>query len=345
MKMTEAQEFMTPTKGVNSSKFNINHGHFITNLENQESPSKLGAYTPGKYSTSRVIESLHKQIDELTSTNLKMTSQCHQLVNELESSGKKQNKQLETISRLQTENMNLNAILDRKTNRMNELESSLKKQTVSNEDVAKKNLELEETIKKLSLENEKLTEQSTLYKIQYEAIVDAHQSYKKFFTNETNTLRNDLMSLKQSMTKQLESKTKEVLVIDEKIQNKLESLDSAQESFKKHASEQIEDNIKELRLDSWQSSLREAQALLKEYKSQAQAEGITIQEQPKASIPQLRNPKRKTSGQKRTSFYGTPTGFSIPSNKQTPPSSSSTQLPGLKRASSIRIPSDPNRNR
>lgn len=68
------------------------------------------------------------------------------------------------------------------------------------------------------------------------------------------------MSLKQSMTKQLESKTKEVLAIDEKIQNKLESLDSAQESFKKHASEQIEDNIKELRLDSWQSSLREAQA-------------------------------------------------------------------------------------
>ncbi|CDO93678.1 unnamed protein product [Kluyveromyces dobzhanskii CBS 2104] len=305
--MTENQEFLTPTKGVNSSKFNMNHGHFISNLESQESPSKLGGYTPGKYSTSRVIESLHKQIDELTNTNLKMTSQCHQLVHELDSSGKKHNKQQETISRLQTENLNL------------------------------------KKIRELTLENEKLTEQSTMHKAQYEAIADSHQSYKHFYSNEIRELGNDLVSVKQSIAKQVESKTKQVLELDGEIQNKLVSLENVQEVFRRNAAEQIEESIRELGLENWKSSLRDAQALLADYKSRAESEGVTITDRSKASIAPLRNNKRKTSGQKRTSFYGTPTGFALPLHKQTPPSSASPQLPGLRRASSIRIPSDTSR--
>lgn len=341
--MTENQEFLTPTKGVNSSKFNMNHGHFISNLESQESPSKLGGYTPGKYSTSRVIESLHKQIDELTNTNLKMTSQCHQLVHELDSSGKKHNKQQETISRLQTENLNLSTLLDRKKNKAHELESSLATQLASNTDLTEKNVSLEEKIRELTLENEKLTEQSTMHKAQYEAIADSHQSYKHFYSNEIRELGNDLVSVKQSIAKQVESKTKQVLELDGEIQNKLVSLENVQEVFRRNAAEQIEESIRELGLENWKSSLRDAQALLADYKSRAESEGVTITDRSKASIAPLRNNKRKTSGQKRTSFYGTPTGFALPLHKQTPPSSASPQLPGLRRASSIRIPSDTSR--
>ena len=85
--MTEDQNVFTPTKVVSPSKLSMNHGHFIANLDLQESPSKTATSATGNYSSTRVIESLHRQIDELTNTNLKITSQCHQLVTELESSG------------------------------------------------------------------------------------------------------------------------------------------------------------------------------------------------------------------------------------------------------------------
>lgn len=353
--MTQEQGILTPTKNMNASKFNINHGHFITNLESLESPTKKkdnanisgnggngnSNYSPGKYSTSRVIESLHGKIDDLTNTNLKMTTQCHHLVKELESSSEARKKHLETISRLQTENVNLKAMLDRKSNRLSELEASLKQESTSNSDLLKKNQELEETIKSLQKENEKLTEQSTMYKVQYDAVADSHKTYKDYFTNEISSLQHNLALLERSMTKQVESKVNEVYEIDNKIQQKLKSLESSTETFQRHATEEIEANIKKLDLESWEHSLQEAQQLLKKYKAQAQAEGVNLQDKPQ--MAPLRNNKRKTSAQKRTSFYGTPTGFSAVSNIQSPPSSSAKQLPGLKRASSIRVPSDNNK--
>lgn len=342
--MTEDQNVFTPTKVVSPSKLSMNHGHFIANLDLQESPSKTATSATGNYSSTRVIESLHRQIDELTNTNLKITSQCHQLVTELESSGKIHRKQVENISRLQTENVNLSALLDRKTQRLEELEASLQELTTSKGNADELNENLKQKINDLNKEKQHIEEEAARYKIEYDALFDSQQRYKDHFTSEVDTLKQSVTELKTSMAEQVDAKFQEAQSLESKISEKLDHLQNLEASYREMVNGLLDENIKGLELEKWTSLLKQSQELMKAYKTQAQSEGINVQES-QSSLAQLRIAKRKTSSQKRTSFYGTPSSASSAGPSSAGTSNSSRQLPGLKRSTSIRVPSDPDRNK
>nr|4LL7_A Chain A, SWI5-dependent HO expression protein 3 [Saccharomyces cerevisiae S288C]4LL7_B Chain B, SWI5-dependent HO expression protein 3 [Saccharomyces cerevisiae S288C]4LL7_C Chain C, SWI5-dependent HO expression protein 3 [Saccharomyces cerevisiae S288C]4LL7_D Chain D, SWI5-dependent HO expression protein 3 [Saccharomyces cerevisiae S288C]4LL7_E Chain E, SWI5-dependent HO expression protein 3 [Saccharomyces cerevisiae S288C]4LL7_F Chain F, SWI5-dependent HO expression protein 3 [Saccharomyc len=72
--------------------------------------------------SSRVIESLHDQIDMLTKTNLQLTTQSQNLLSKLELAQSKESKLLENLNLLKNENENLNSIFERKNKKLKELE-------------------------------------------------------------------------------------------------------------------------------------------------------------------------------------------------------------------------------
>lgn len=337
---------LTPTQLTSPSKFSINHGHFMANLDSQDSPTRSKVERQGQYSTTKVIENLHKQIDELTNTNLKITSQCHHLVGELESSGKTHQKQVETISRLQTENVNLSAILDRKTNRLEQLENSLQEMDTSRSTLEDENRQLKNELETFKAMVQSANDEKTRYQVQYDALADSQQRYKEYYTDEVANLRKSLTELSRVLEAHVETKFKEITVIDSTLDSrlneytkKLEKLELEGKENKSKLEIRVDTAINNLGLDNWQSLLKQSQDLLHGLTNSAATAGVKPQDQ------QLRVNKRRIASQKRSSFYGAPsllTGSANPSNSF---ATNSTVLPGLKRSTSIRIPSDPNRNK
>ena len=90
---------------------------------------------------------------------------------------------MENISRLQTENVNLSALLDRKTQRLEELEASLQELTTSKGNADELNENLKQKINDLNKEKQHIEEEAARYKIEYDALFDSQQRYKDHFTS------------------------------------------------------------------------------------------------------------------------------------------------------------------
>ncbi|SCU89949.1 LAME_0E06304g1_1 [Lachancea meyersii CBS 8951] len=183
----------SPVK-LSPSKLSMNHGAFMANIQNGHSPNRDGS--PGISSSSKVIEALHSQIDNLTRTNLELTVQSNNLLSRLESANSTHSKQLESISSLKHENDNLNLMLSRKERRVRELEEQTAKLKNSYEEAAVDNKSLHSQLQKLTQREGTREEQFLQVQVQYDALLDAQGRYREQHSREVEELRAQLEAFK-----------------------------------------------------------------------------------------------------------------------------------------------------
>lgn len=184
-------------------------------------------------STSKVIDSLHSQIDELRSELelLKLSHNDHKKRNTLLST--KNDSLVDQLANYKHENDMINALLKRKERRIADLEeefdllnseSESLKLSVKNYKIRCENLQ--ESLASSAAEFERL-------KIAYDAIVAAQSEYKRHYLEEVAQLTNELSSYKKlsaamlsEFMSKIDSNDKDVDVLIESLTSKRKALDS-----------------------------------------------------------------------------------------------------------------------
>ncbi|KAH3902937.1 She3p SCDLUD_000536 [Saccharomycodes ludwigii] len=191
-------------------------------------------FTPTNSSSSstRVIESLHQQVDTLTSTNLQLTLQSNNLLNRLEAATLKDAKQTETVNLLKHENENLNSVLNRKTRRNKELEQDLKELKLKYKEISEENKTLSNEMKDKSGNESKLVNELEMIKVQYDALVDAQSGYKKHYENEISKLKTTLVDLTKNQEKVLLENLNKIVKLDDSLQKNYRKYESNYSVFR-----------------------------------------------------------------------------------------------------------------
>ncbi|SCW01308.1 LAFE_0D09714g1_1 [Lachancea fermentati] len=366
----------SPVK-VSPSKLAMNHGAFLANMNNGDSPTKVPGVGAGSSST-KVIESLHAQIDNLTTTNLQLTVQSNNLLSRLESANTKQSKQLETISTLKHENDNLNAMLARKERRLKEAEQELVQLKSSFESTSLENQNLQQEMKTSCQRENALDQKLQLLQVQYDALADGQKRYRDLYEKEVAELRSNLQVLKKEndifITKNIRNVVNNSSVLQQKLNqygSKFKGLESLSNEHMETLSQRVDKFALELDLPRWQELYKETRDMALEYAREMNLkipQSFTEQHNTKITVeskfktpdstpplasnggtfahPQIRIPKvRNSSSNKRSSFYGSsgPIVGTLPSTSSAS-SPSVNSLPGVKRSSSTRVSSPPSRS-
>lgn len=184
-------------------------------------------------STSKVIDSLHSQIDELRNELevLKLSHNEHKKRNTILST--KNDSLVDQLANYKHENDMINALLKRKERRINDLEeefdslsseSELLKLSVKNYKIRCENLQ--DSLSSQAAEFERL-------KIAYDAIVAAQLEYKRHYLEEVSNLTNELANYKTQSAStmadfmaKIESNDKDVDVLLDGLSSKRKALDN-----------------------------------------------------------------------------------------------------------------------
>lgn len=143
-------------------------------------------------SSTRVIESLHKEIDELKSEVLKFKSNNEELKKTNELVRKRRDQLMEQLSNSKHENETVNSLLQRKQRRINDLESQLNEITSSNDDLKFKFQSLETRSEKLRQSEASSVSEYERMKIAYETMVTSQKEYREYYSKEIKTLKERL---------------------------------------------------------------------------------------------------------------------------------------------------------
>lgn len=171
----------------------------ITDSSNGSSPFKK----PLTGGSSRVIESLHQEIDVLKDEQIKLKNQNQELKKSYELVGKRRDELLEQLSNSKHENEMVNSLLQRKQRRINDLEESLSDITYKSDDMNIKLQSLETRCNKLSESEAKSTAEYERIKIAYDAIVLAQQEYRSIYETEIKQLKENLAEFVESKESQI----------------------------------------------------------------------------------------------------------------------------------------------
>lgn len=270
----------TPTKSV-AGKIGANHNLFMINMDsppklknqNKTAPINLTASTTA--SSTKVIESLHEQIDTLTNTNLQLTIQSHGLLEKLDSAQQKESQLQENISSLKHENENVNSMLNRKTRRLKDVEEELASLKKKVDFMVEENESLKEKFQMSSETEVKLNSQIELYKSQYDAVVDSQQYYRDHYNKEVSELKEQIEILKKSQITQLQKITDHHNLMDEKLNNfdtKHASLHEAQEKRLELLDVKCQEAITDLDLPSWIELYKKTKSTFVEYSNEMEIE-------------------------------------------------------------------------
>ncbi|SCU82189.1 LADA_0C03642g1_1 [Lachancea dasiensis] len=184
----------SPVK-LSPSKLSQNHGTFMANIQNGHSPSRESSY--GGSSSTRVIEGLHAQIDNLTRTNLELTVQSNNLLSRLETANAAHSKHLETISTLKHENENLNTMLSRKERRLRDVEEQQTHLQRKYEEAASENQSMSSQLQGYTKRETTLGQQLEQVQVQYDALLDGQSRQREKYAREIEELRAGLERFKE----------------------------------------------------------------------------------------------------------------------------------------------------
>lgn len=147
--------------------------------------------------SSRVINSLHDQVDTLTDTNLELTKQSHNLLNKLENVQINETKLMEDLSHLKNANELVNNELSDSTIRLKHLEEQLSELKMQYNNEIKLKLALERQIKTVKLhEDESLKDEVLMRQSQYDTMLVNQQNYKELYTKKINDMTETLEAMK-----------------------------------------------------------------------------------------------------------------------------------------------------
>ena len=150
-------------------------------------------------SSSTIIESLHQKVDILTSTNLKLTVQSHNLLEDLENCQKKEVKLNENISLYNHEHENLNLMLQRRVRKIHSTEEEFKHITGKLENLRAEKATLAKDISEYSNSTEAKTNKISELKDKYHMLLDSHEEYRSSCLDEIQELRQKIEVLRNSM--------------------------------------------------------------------------------------------------------------------------------------------------
>ncbi|SCU88272.1 LAMI_0D09450g1_1 [Lachancea mirantina] len=373
---------MSPSR-LSPSRMSINQSTFLANMNNDDSPSRNYASDIGAgMSSSKVIETLHAQIDKLSQANLELTMQSSNLLTRLETSNQRQAQQIETISTLKHENENLGSVLGRKERKIKELESQLGRLRVSYEAAVSQNEALQQSLENSDRKGGTLEVQMQQTQAQYDALLDSHKRYRNSYETDISDLRQSLEQYKVDAERHFTLKLEKLTQVNSELQTKLhkyslqykelenarqeqlqelsKKVDTLRDQLDLHAWERLYDESKDLTLKySEQTGVPLSPEFFEEHDSQKLASSsiqksrlsTTASSIPNGSSipgqPQLRMSKvRNTSAGKRSSFYGSNISISRPQpSSTTMPPPSSPALPGVKRFSSVKSTPSPSTSR
>lgn len=363
------------SQATSPAKLAPNHSIFMANIDGSPtkrkivndgaallSPNGFGNANSNSSSSTRVIESLHEQIDTLTNTNIQLTVQSHSLLNKLESAQQRESKLLENTSSLKHENDNLVSMLNRKARKLKDLEEESVNLKKDYNVVLEEKRELQQRATKASEQEKNLEQQVEMIQVQYDALVDSQQYYKKHYKSEITTLKEQLEILKAEQLHYIQSSSAQTNVLDVKLLefdskfNNMQELEGARVQF---LEDECEDMMRQLDLSSWVNLYKESKNVLftyaekmqidisQDFKETLQDPALTaLESKPqynKHSMFPLKLAKSRSnmsntspnantysniSHSKRSSFYG--------GTKQFPTSALPGTLPGVKRTSSRR---------
>ncbi|SCV04513.1 LANO_0G10660g1_1 [Lachancea nothofagi CBS 11611] len=256
------------------SKLSMNHGTFMANIQNGNSPTKGGS--PGVSSSTRVIEALHAQIDNLTRTNLELTVQSNNLLTRLETATNNHSKHLESMSTLKHENDNLNLMLSRKERRVRDLEQQAAQLRNSYEEAALNNKTMHSKIQNYNQRETNLEQNLQQVQVQYDALLDGQRRYRDQYSREIQELKDQLQSFRrdqgtyvtETLQTLLENHSSLQTRIDE-YANKYQKLASVEQEHRDLLNYECESMRSHLDLPKWDQLYQESRNLVIDYAEKA----------------------------------------------------------------------------
>lgn len=159
------------------------------------SPTKSGrvSYSPNKSSSStRVIESLHRQIDELKLELLDTKSRNEELKKKNEIVQKRRDQLVEQLSNAKHDNEVVSSMLDRKERRVADLEEQLQNVSSCADDYKWKFKNLETRCDKLRENESRAVSELERIKIAYDIIVASQKEYRSHYDAQVKELKKKL---------------------------------------------------------------------------------------------------------------------------------------------------------
>ncbi|GAV48427.1 hypothetical protein ZYGR_0I07240 [Zygosaccharomyces rouxii] len=369
------------------AKLAPNHGIFMASI-NKSSPAGkksgegavlgMGAQSTKDNSTprqnssmlsTRVIESLHDQVDTLTSTNLQLTVQSKNLLDKLDTAQQKESKMLENSASLKHENENLVSMLNRKTRRLKDVEEELASYKKNHDSLEEEKTALQKKWESSSSEEATLRQQMEMVQAQYDALVDSHQYYKSHYSSQISTLSEQLENLKLEQRNYTQRVSDEANTFNAKLlefDSKHANLQQAEETRVKYLESKYDSLTQQLDLPSWVQLYRESKNMVLEFaekmKLKIPSDFETLIQDPELTALEAKNPnsnnaaalplrvaKQRAGGGNATSTQSGTSGSNAAHGKRSsfyggmassyPASTLPGTLPGVRRSSSRRKPS------
>lgn len=323
----------------------------------------------GSMLSTRVIESLHDQIDTLTSTNLQLTVQSKNLLDKLDTVQQKESKLLENSASLKHENENLVSMLNRKTRKLKDVEEELASYKKNHDLLEEEKTSFQKKWETSSNEEATLRQQMEMVQAQYDALLDSHQYYKNHYGSQISTLSEQLENLKLEQRNHTQKVFEEAESFDVKLleyDSKHVNLQQVEEARVKYLESKCNSLTQQLDLPSWVQLYKESKNMVLEYaekmKLKIPPEFEALTQDPELVALEAKNPngsnnasvlplkvgKQRAAGNSSTSQLGTP-GSNAAHGKRSsfyggvassyPSSTLPGTLPGVRRSSSKRKPS------
>ncbi|CAI4058846.1 hypothetical protein N7582_001217 [Saccharomyces uvarum] len=182
------------------SKLAPHHNIFMASLES--SPTKDRNGSSQNATSSKVIESLHDQIDMLTKANLQLTTQSQNLLSKLELAQSKESKLLENLNLLKNENENLSSIFERKNKKLKEVEKNFSDLSTDYNVQKEKLAELNKVMENSSVMEKTSSEKLQNLEVNYDSLLESQNFYKDHYSNEISKLNEKISFLELELSNQ-----------------------------------------------------------------------------------------------------------------------------------------------
>lgn len=304
-------------------------------------------------SSTKVIESLHEQIDILSRTNLQLSMQSQGLLTKLENNRDKESKLVETLSQLKNENETLKNLLNRETDHLKDLEIDLNDLNERYNTLNKKNRSLKKEYNKNNSGDSSINDELFMVESQYSSLVEANKMMESHYDQNINELKEQLEELNLLKTQIIDTLDENQDTLIEQMTDLHTKTSDFEEMYK-----ESNDTLDEQFHNELNENIEPMSNDYSYYKDQMIELGIqmgtTTVEKDISDLQIIKLRKvRNVSGtngnsnsnnsSKRTSFYGSMTPVTMPETKMEGHRNISPiiGLPGVKRSTSIRRNNSP----
>lgn len=335
------------------TKLAPHHNIFMANL--QKSPTRTTSDifvdmdgTNVIPSSTKVIESLHEQIDILSRTNLQLSMQSQGLLTKLENNRDKESKLVDTLSQLKNENETLKNLLNRETDHLKDLEIDLNDLNEKYNTLNKENRSLKKEYNKNNNGDSSINDELFMVESQYSSLVEANKMMESHYDNDITDLKrqlDELNSLKFQMIDTLDEN--EDTLIEQMTDLNVQSTEF--EEMYKESNDTLDEQFHDALNENTETMSNEYVYYKDQMIDLGTQMGTTTVEKDITDLQIIKLRKvRNVSGtnsnstsnnsSKRTSFYSSMTPVTMPESKMEGHRNISPiiGLPGVKRSASTR---------